>query len=264
LKADQFYLGVGEPRWLERSSVPMFVSYTRFERVKRSRPRAIGPWALDSSGFTQLHLHGAWTFTPRDYAVDVEDLCAEVGNLQWAAPMDWMCEASVVAKTGKSVPEHQRLTIENYLELRSLKPDLPFVPVLQGWDLADYLRHVEMYDRAGVDLRRERRVGIGTVCRRQGTKDAEVIIQMLATTGIPLHGFGFKLQGLERVAHYLKSADSMAWSFSARREDGALSGCKHRRCANCLRYALLWREQVLGMLRRTMEVPRQMLLQEIA
>ncbi len=50
-----------------------------------------------------------------------------------------MCEPQIVARTGLSVREHQERTVANYLTLRSIAPDLPFIPVLQGWRIADYL-----------------------------------------------------------------------------------------------------------------------------
>jgi hypothetical protein len=33
--------------------------------------------------------------------------------------MDWMCEPQILAGTGLSVAEHQRLTLENFLHLPS-------------------------------------------------------------------------------------------------------------------------------------------------
>ena len=50
--------------------------------------------------------------------------------------------------------------------------------------------------------------------------------------------------GLRRVRGLLASADSMAWSFDARRTD-PLPGHTHKSCANCLEYALRWREHAL-------------------
>ncbi len=48
----------------------------------------------------------------------------------------------------------------------------------------------------------------------------------------------------------LTSADSMAWSVDARRKP-PLPGCtRHKNCANCPRYALRWRRQVLAATRR--------------
>ena len=51
----------------------------------------------------------------------------EIGNLAWAAAQNWMCEPWIVEETGLSVAEHQRRTIENYLELRTKAPELPWL-----------------------------------------------------------------------------------------------------------------------------------------
>jgi hypothetical protein len=50
-----------------------------------------------------------------------------------------------------------------------------------------------------------------------------------------------------RYADRLTSADSLAWSFEARRAAPVL-GCRHANCANCLRYAAAWRERTLARL----------------
>jgi hypothetical protein len=139
--------------------------------------------------------------------------------------------------------------VANLVALRELAPEVPFVPVVQGWTLADYLRCVEMYLRAGIDLVAEPLVGVGSVCRRQSTEEIESIMRTLAGLGLRLHGFGVKVRGLELYGGCLSSADSMAWSFRARRS-APLPGCVgHKNCANCLRYALLWRDDVLACMR---------------
>jgi hypothetical protein len=151
---------------------------------------------------------------------------------------------------GQVDPEHQRLTIDSYLELRALAPDVPWVPVLQGWHQLDYVQHVFLYRDAGVDLRALPVVGVGSICRRQATAEAESILGILQALGLRLHGFGLKLSGLPRCAQYLASADSMAWSFAARRLARPLPGCTHRNCANCFRYAESWRSKVLDVIGR--------------
>jgi hypothetical protein len=94
-----------------------------------------------------------------------------------------MCEPYIVAKTGLSVFEHQRRTVANYLLLKELAPDLPFIPVLKGWSLSGYLACVLMYDAAGVDLAKERLVGVGSVCRRQATYEIGLIMEKLVGLG---------------------------------------------------------------------------------
>lgn len=254
-----FLLGAHQPAWLERVDVPLFVSDTRLqERV--TLPRARGRWALDSGGFTMIQRFGHWTGTAQEYVDRVRRYRDEIGHLAWCAPRDWMCEPEAVhggrigqlvfAGTGWSVAEHQRRTVASVLELRALAPELPWIPVIQGYTQAEYEHCVELYTRAGIDLTREPRVGLGSVCRRQGTVEAHRIIRALRAHGIRnLHGFGVKKDGLLRYGHLLASADSLAWSDHARRKGYPICGEVHPRdaatCANCLPWALVWRERLL-------------------
>lgn len=241
----KFYLGTHVESWLGSATVPLFVSRRRLCR-RKSLPHATYSWVLDSGAFSELSMFGHWTITPQQYAQEVRRYSEDIGSMEWAASMDYMCEPWIVKNTGLSIHEHQERTVDNYLELCSIASDLPFVPVLQGWAVSDYLRHVEMYGRAGVALDTLPVVGLGSVCRRQGTAFLEDVAHALQP--IRLHGFGVKLQGLVRARGLLHSADSMAWSFAARRE-APLAGCTHHSCANCLRYALLWRARVVDAIR---------------
>lgn len=244
----RFYLGAHHPHWLRLAGVPLFVSRRALGRMK-SLPRAVAPWALDSGGFTELSMHGQWTLPAVAYAAEARRYQAEIGQLEFAAPQDWMCEPVMLQRTGLTVAEHQRRTVANYLELRAVAPDVPWIPVLQGWGIGDYFRHLDAYEAAGVELRTLPLVGVGTVCRRQQTTTAFLLLSALASEGLSLHAFGFKLQGLKASAQDLASADSMAWSYSARRNP-PLAGHKHLNCANCLPYALEWREQALEAISR--------------
>jgi len=204
-------------------------------------PQPKAEWALDSGGFTELGTYGAWYTTPREYIAEVHRYTRSMPYLLWVAPQDWMCEPSILAKTRLTVADHQRLTVENFLRLRHHLGEV-VIPVLQGWTRDDYLRCVELYEECGVDLAREHTVGLGTVCRRQDTAEAAHIVRSL--DGIRLHGFGIKITGLRVFGDALVSADSMAWSYRAR-NDHPLQGCTHKSCANCLRYALRWRTDVV-------------------
>lgn len=242
----RFFLGTHQTGWLATAGVPLFVSYRRLA-ARRTFPRAAAPWALDSGGFTELSLHGGWRTSVSIYLAAVRRFRDEIGRMAWAAPMDWMCEPWITGKTGLSVAEHQRRTVDNFLHLRDTAPDLPIIPVLQGWSLSDYLSCTDMYARAGVDLGAETVVGLGSVCRRQGTDEASAIVTTLAALGLRLHGFGFKTQGLRACGHHLASADSLAWSYDARRKP-PWPGHGHKNCANCQPYALAWRTRTLAAL----------------
>ena len=240
-----FYLGAHQPHWLQIAGFPLFVSHRQLARRRGPLRPAACRWALDSGGFTELSLHGRWITCAADYVEAVARYAAQAGQLDFAAPQDWMCEPHILARTGLSVREHQDRTVASYLELRALAPHLPFIPVVQGWQLADYLACVDLYRSAGVDLTREPLTGLGSVCRRQSTGQIAVIVTTLASLGLRLHGFGIKTTGLHLYGHLLASADSMAWSYAARRAP-ALPGCTgHRNCANCLAYAASWRDLIL-------------------
>lgn len=225
------------------SAVPLFVSRRRLV-ARKTFPQAAAGWALDSGGFTELSLYGGWQTTSDQYVSDVLRFEREIGLLEWVAPQDWMCELFMLEKTGGSIEVHQRLTVENFLELRQRLGEL-VIPVLQGWSKESYLWCWEMYEEANVDLEAEAVVGVGSVCRRQNMAVAGEIVRSLSP--LNLHGFGVKLTGLESYGDALTSADSMAWSYRARM-DHPLRGCTHKSCANCLRYAMRWRDQVLARL----------------
>lgn len=144
----RFYLGTHMPGWLARLDVPLFVSHVRL-RSRVRLPVARTGWALDSGGFTELDKHGAWHTEPAEYIDACRRYLAEIGGLEWAAPMDWMCEPFMVRKTGLSVDRHQALTVENVLHLRQQAPDVPFIPVLQGWTIGDYVACAVRYYAAG-------------------------------------------------------------------------------------------------------------------
>lgn len=255
----QFYLGSPEPSWLRRCRhLPLFISHNRLVRLV-NLPRALTPWALDSGGFTEVTARGGWTTSPETYVRAVARYDAEIGGMEWAAPQDWMVEPQALAATGLTAAEHLRRTVANLPVLRELWPQYsdascPIVPSLQGDSEAptsadDHLSCIGLYEREGIDLVREPLVGIGSVCRLQSTNRIGAVAGAIADAlpGVPLHGFGLKIQGLSQVAHLLASADSQAWSRGARYPSARrLPECTHAGpCTWCARRALAWRAEVL-------------------
>lgn len=167
----------------------------------------------------------------------------------WVGPQDMMVEDFMLHKTGLTVEQHQRRTVDNYVALRRLAPTIPWLPVLQGQTLDDYLRHVEMYRAASVDLSEIEWVGVGSMCRRQATKEAADILVALIRRGLRVHALGVKVDGLqllrpmltEREWRYMIRTDSAAWSKHAWKAGvlmpGHYHGEKTKNCANCPIYA---------------------------
>lgn len=173
---------------------------------------------MDSGAFTELATYGRYRHGVEDYATEVNRWA---GNGMIAAvSQDYMCEPWILKKTGLSVAEHQRLTIERYDALLPLVHGVYVMPVLQGYSVEDYLDHIDQY---GDRLVSGMWVGVGSVCKRNShIAKIEVILTAIARKrpDLRLHGFGLKTTALSSgiVLDILHSADSMAWSFAARRE----------------------------------------------
>jgi hypothetical protein len=229
-----FYLGTHQPsaKWWA-ATVPLCVSRRRMP--KRLIPAAAAPWILDSGGFSELSEYGEWRTSEDDYVAEVERWRA-VGQLVWVAPQDWMCEPVMIARTGLTVREHQARTVASFVSLRERVGPL-VIPVLQGYAPREYDRCVSMYQDAGVDLAAERVVGLGSVCRRSRTSEAVRLVRYVSDHGLQLHGFGLKGTAYRALRGLLASADSMAWSYAARRNGGD---------ANGLEDALAWRAHLLA------------------
>ncbi|GLV72118.1 hypothetical protein ACH4VS_06675 [Streptomyces hygroscopicus] len=250
----RFYLTTHKKHWLRETSVPLFLKSEHLASAVKPL-RSIGRYAVDSGGFTELQRYGRWTRTPRQYVADLRRIWEHIGPYDWAAGQDWMCEDLIInggtagpltfVGTRLSVAEHRRRTVHNFLELRSLAPELRIIPTLQGRTVPDYHACADLYESYGVDLRREPIVGLGSVCRLQSTAEGAAIVTAMAARGFQLHGFGFKTLGLAKVGHLLSSADSAAWSIHARNRP-PMPGHTHKNCANCLPYALRWRARVLA------------------
>lgn len=224
-----FYVGLHQPkdaRHFLRACISINRLWGRKKRVE------CADVIVDSGAFTELFIHGHYRHDVDVYALELHRIyTAGVVTISAAVAQDYMCEPFILKKTGMDIITHQRLTIERYdrliSELRRLFGGrIPFhvMPVLQGFDPDDYRRHLEMY---GDRIPSSAWVGVGSVCKRQG--DPQAILRVLsaireARPDILLHGFGVKKTALKHhgVREYLATADSMAWSFAARkaRRDG--------------------------------------------
>lgn len=222
----RFYLGISEPIWhtLVKVKGPTFISAYRLwsKNRKSAYPRSnasMHPWAFDSGAFSMIACQGRWRLSVDDYVAQRNRYPAELGVPDWSAAQDYMCETKALNATGLTVRQHQLMTVSRYRRLVSAAPEHHWVPVLQGWEEDDYLRHVDDYARVGIDLHELPLVGVGSTCRRQGTHSAGRIYRRLYESGLTrLHGFGVSLGGVKMYSRYLVSADSQAWSAAARKE----------------------------------------------
>jgi hypothetical protein len=212
-----FYPGLHQPsdaKHMQRA----FISVNRL----RTRRKPLGClWIMDSGAFTEISMHGRYRESVVAYATEIERWARPGSGMVAAVAQDWMCEPFILERTGLTVTDHQRLTIERYDALRALvRDDVCIIPVLQGYTAGEYLQHLKAYgDRLGLGAY----VGVGSVCKRN-TRVLEIERILFAIQqerpDLRLHGFGLKATALGSaiVRDALFSADSMAWSFAARYE----------------------------------------------
>lgn len=213
-----FYPGLHQPHDAAHFS-RAFISVNRVRG--RQRPVPVAEWILDSGAFRELEGFGRYRHEPADYAAEVNRLARINPGLRVAVSQDWMCEPFILAKTGLTVEDHQRLTIERYDALLPLV-SVYLMPVLQGYSLQSYLDHLNQY---GDRLKPGMLVGVGSICKRNtDVRQIEAILSAIKRKrpDLRLHGFGIKTTALGSgvVRDCLDSADSMAWSFAARRNGG--------------------------------------------
>lgn len=239
------------------------ISVNRLRGRKKPLPANVLVF-VDSGAFRELELYGEYRHSVDEYATELHRLYTlRVVNIAVVVAQDYMCEPFMLAKTGLTIADHQRLTVERYDALvvaleRLFDGHVPFpvLPVLQGYAPEDYARHVEMY---GDRLKPNMWVGVGSVCKRNGSPD-KIYAVLSKIAGVRpdllLHGFGVKLTSLAHagIRKLLATADSMAWSFAAR---------KQGRNANDWREAKRFLDRVLALLSTPAE-PEQTELFEAA
>lgn len=211
----KFYIGLHQPsdaRHFERA----FISINRVR--KRKKPVGSREWILDSGAFRELEQFGNYRHSPEEYAAEVNRLAALNPGLIACVSQDWMCEPFILRKTGLTVEEHQRRTIERYDAISALV-SIYVMPVLQGDMVWEYLANIDQY---GDRLRPGMYVGVGSVCKRN--TNPRYILAILSAIkarrpDLKLHGFGVKTTSLANaeIRALLESADSMAWSYHARK-----------------------------------------------
>lgn len=248
----KFILGTHVVNHIGKTDAPLFLSIRQLKKRKHKPFKQTGRVFVDSGGFSELSMFGKWETTPQEYAAELLRLKNHLGlEIEWASCQDWMVEPVMLKKTGLTIKEHQRRTVENYLLMLELMrgTGIDIIPVLQGQTVADYLDHIRLYSQLGIELKKLKTVGVGSVCRRENSQEVGDIIKALFNEGLSIHAFGVKKRGLVRYGDLLQSADSLAWSFGARYSQSHCETHQQspttKNCANCLDYALEWRDKLL-------------------
>lgn len=153
----KFYIGLHIPAHCGKFK-NSFISIN----LLKDRKSDINPinWILDSAAFTQVEKYGDFLMSAAAYVKQI-NRWANCGNLEMAVSQDYMCESFILKKWGRTVKDHQQMTVERYYQIINNMPQVYVMPVLQGYTLEEYLHCADMYDFPEGSY-----VGIGSVCKR--------------------------------------------------------------------------------------------------
>lgn len=213
-----FYIGLN-PRWQLYKFLPdgINVMYSAGgfwdEKMKQWRRQSyqkrFGLTWLDSGGYTLLNKYGDYPFSVINYA----NLVAKL-RPNYYATMDYPCEPEISRNLGlMSNRDRIQATVKNAITLADWQSQIPgqMVPVIQGYELEEYLYCLDLYDKAGLisDY-----MAVGSMCRRISDEQLGELIPGIYYAAqklgcYKLHFFGLKLsQSLELYTDMIYSRDS--------------------------------------------------------
>ena len=202
-----------------------FISINRL--LKRKKDFKARTWIMDSGAFSQVLTLGDHLLSTRKYAEQI-NRWSRCGILVRAVSQDYICIDSILEKLGRTVEEHQAMTIDRYKRLIK-QTEVPIMPVLQGYDPEEYAKHVHDY---GSLLKEHDWIGVGSIARKNS--NPELVLNILnviheVRPDLRLHGFGIKKTCLQdsAIRDRLFSADSMSWIYDlwkANQKNYELSG----------------------------------------
>lgn len=190
--------------------------------TKNNKPWPGPEWFIDSGGYSTLDASGEYDASPTEYVRWIGEHEQREGvTIDRYALRDWACEKDLLRANGRSERLHQNWTIRDHVACLEAADeygvDADPVAVIQGYDVRDYLRHVDYYRDHGLLTDH---LGIGSVCKRTDIEEIRSLVLRLREaipSRVSLHGFGVTRELLEYpdVVDALESVDTAAWDSRA-------------------------------------------------
>lgn len=161
---------------------------------------------MDSGAFTQLKKYG-------DFKLCVDEYLDIVNKFN---PLFYVSQDYLVERTDSpnTVQTKQENTVNRFISLWARKQNV--IPVIHGSSVEQYRNHLKMYQFPQGEY-----IGVGSLVGQKISFKVNVFNMLKEERpDLLLHGFGFKQQELcnSTLRSMVYSADSMAWSFIARRK----------------------------------------------
>lgn len=178
---------------------------------------------IDSGGFGMHKKWGKYPFTVVQY-IDYVHHMMDKWPVTEVAVLDYPCEPEVNRTTHSTNMDRIRATVDNAVLCVDADNNIPWVPVIQGFTLKEYLACWELYQDAGIEYDLW---AIGSICARKKLGGIRNIVTSLYNkTEQNLHAFGLTLPALRdpQVFFSLQSSDSAVWNWRAMNRDEKENG----------------------------------------
>ena len=171
---------------------------------------------LDSGGYSFFSRWGEYPFSIEKY-VDLANTLKDKYPLYRVATLDYPCEPDIDRSHLMTNEERIKKTVSNAVECIDVDRRLPWLPIIQGYTLDEYLHCVDLYQEAGIisDY-----WAVGSLCSRKGNiqriKYLITKLKELALSNVKVHAFGLNIPYIKdpQIFHALYSSDSAAWTFN--------------------------------------------------
>lgn len=201
-------------------------------RINKSMiPATVKRLFVDSGGFSFASKWGEYPFTVEEF-VSFVGLLSDEFPVTEVAIMDYPCEPSVNRSILKNNATRIRATVSNALDCMDADCSLPWLPVVQGYELNEYLWCLELYRNNLISVDNFSYWAIGSLCARKKTGGLRRIITKLKEEiNQAIHVFGMTITALRdpQIFFSVESSDSGAWSFMANNEQKAIDLKEYKR-----------------------------------
>ena len=187
---------------------------TKWNLSRTRLPETVERVILDSGGFSFFSRWGDYPFTLEQY-LDLVYYIKDIHPLFRVVTLDYPCEPEIDRSQLMTNEERINKTVSNTVRCFDSDNTLPWLPVIQGYTIQEYLSCIDKYKDAGV---MSDYWAIGSICSRKGSPYQ--IRNILATIkkhheSKKIHSFGLSLKYLAdpQVFHSIYSSDSSAWNW---------------------------------------------------
>jgi len=211
--------GFGKYAFVPNVLVSVGTMYRKKFNLNRTMiPNSTERLFLDSGGYSFFIKWGKYPFSVEEYVSFANQIQDEY-PLTEVAIMDYACEPDINRTNLKTNKERIDSTIQNALSCIDYEPNLPWVPIVQGYTLQEYRYCLDQYKEVGLYDDDFHLWAIGSLCARKKVGGIrKIVVDLSREINYPIHTFGMTITALKdpQIFFNIHSSDSGAWSFNAK------------------------------------------------